>query len=343
MKNRIKSLIVIAVMILLIVSLVDIYLKAKRKKEDQIAFEKGKIADKETYQIKRENNKYVIQSSKLKDKTLQHIFYDNTSVYLYYDNEEKATLLKYNVEANKVIMIYEDSLEAHGGMEKIGKYYKIGNAIYNSKFKKIKDYPVLEDGELLYPNLKNTLIKTEEGVFIKDLANNERKEVIQNTDSKIYSPYNIKSDWEYILLNKEEENKNYIVVLNKENEVINTFDNNKEEIKKSFLLLDDVPYLLETNEKDSKLSYKIYNAKTLDLTYKSSTKLDHYLFDDTKFLSNDQSGNLKLIDYVTKEEKVLIKKENKMPIAKDFILASDGYSLVLTLKDRDNEFYIFYL
>ena len=308
MKNRIKSLIVIAVMILLIVSLVDIYLKAKRKKEDQIAFEKGKIADKETYQIKRENNKYVIQSSKLKDKTLQHIFYDNTSVYLYYDNEEKATLLKYNVEANKVIMIYEDSLEAHGGMEKIGKYYKIGNAIYNSKFKKIKDYPVLEDGELLYPNLKNTLIKTEEGVFIKDLANNERKEVIQNTDSKIYSPYNIKSDGEYILLNKEEENKNYIVVLNKENEVINT-----------------------------------YNAKTLDLTYKSSTKLDHYLFDDTKFLSNDQSGNLKLIDYVTKEEKVLIKKENKMPIAKDFILASDGYSLVLTLKDRDNEFYIFYL
>lgn len=343
MKKRIKYSIILVIILILVVGLIDVFQKAKKKKEDQIAFEKDKIASKETYHIKRSNNKYTIESSKLEDKTLQNIDYDNTSVYLYYDNEDKATLLKYNIEENKIVVIKEDSPEAHGGMQKIGSYYKIGNTIYNSKFKKIKDYPTLEENELLFPNLKNTLKKTENGVAIKNLETNEEKEIIKNEENKIYSPYNIKNDGKYILLNKEEENKNYIVVLDQENKVLNTFDNSKEDLKKSFLLLDDVPYLLETDEKEDKKLYKIYNTQNMELTYKSSKSLTNYLFNDTKFICNDKDGNLKLMDYVTKEEKNLIQKTKKTPIANNFILASDGYSLVVTLKDKNNEFYIFYL
>lgn len=343
MKKRIKYSVILAIILILVISLIDIFQKAKKKKEDQLAFEKDKIASKEKYQIKRENNKYIIQSAKLEDKTLKNIDYDNTSVYLYYDNEEKATLLKYNIEENKIVVIQEDSTEAHGGMQKIGSYYKIGNTIYNSKFKKIKEYPTLEENELLFPNLKETLKKTENGVIIKNLETNEEKEIIKNEENKIYSPYSIKNDGKYILLNKKEEDKNYIVVLDHQNNILNTFDNNKEDLNKSFLLLDGVPYLLETNEKEEKKSYKIYNTQNMERIYKSSKDLTNYLFNDTKFLANTTAGDLKLMDYVTKEEKILIQKKKKTPIANNFILASDGYSLVVTLKDQNDEFYIFYL
>lgn len=344
MKKRIKYLIMIIILFILIISLIDVFLEAKRKKDAQLAFEKDKIASKEVYKINRDNNKYTVKSSKLQDKVLSNIFYDNVSVYLYYDNEEKATLLKYNVEDNKIVVIYEDSVEAHGGIKKIGNYYKIGNTIYNSKFKKLRDYPSLQENELLFPDLKRTLIKTDNGVAIKDLKTNEEKEVIKNEENITYSPYNIKSDGKYILLTKEEEDKKYIVVLNEENVVLNTFDINKEDLNKTFILLDDVPYLLEKDEQEDNLTYKIYNAKNLELTYKSSNSLTNYLFDDTKFICNDKNGNLKLMDYVTKEEKILLKKEKKdEPIAENFILASDGYSLLLTLKNKNNEFYIFYL
>ncbi len=343
MKKRIKYSIIIVILLILIISSIDIFQKAKKKKEDQLAFEKDKIASKEAYHIRRNNNKYIIKSSKLEDKTLQNIDYDNTSVYLYYDNKEKATLLKYNIEENKVVVIKEDSADSHGGMQKIGAYYKIGNSIYDSKFKKIKDYPTLEENELLFPNLKETLKKTENGVVIKDLETKEEKELIKNEEGKIYSPYHIKNDGKYLLLNKEEENKKSIVALDRAGKVLNTFDYDQENRIKSFLLLDDVPYLLETSEKEEKKAYKIYNTQNMDLTYKSPKLLTNYLFDDTKLICNDQDGNLKLMDYVTKEEKILMPKKKKTPVANQFILASDGYSLLVTLKDQNNEFYIFYL
>lgn len=343
MKKRIKYLIMIIILFILIIGLIDVFLKAKKKKDAQLAFEKDKIASKEIYKIDRNNNKYTIKGRKIENKTLTNIFYDNVSVYLYYDDNEKATLLKYNVESNKIVVIYEDSPEIHGGITKIGNYYKIGNTIYNSKFKKIRDYPIIGENELLFPDLKKVLIKTDNGVAIKDLKTNEEHEIIQNEEKIIYSPYNIKSDGKYILLNKEETKKS-LVILNEEYEIINTIDNNKDEETKEFSLLDDVPYLLEKNNNEEKITYKIYNAKTLEQIYKSSNNLKNYLFDDTKFICNDKSGNLKLIDYVTKEEKPLLKSEkNNEFIAKKFILASDGYSLLLTLQNKNNEFYIFYL
>lgn len=343
MKKRIKYSIIIVILLVVTISLIDIFQKAKKKKEDQLAFEKDKIASKEIYRIKRDNNKYKVQSSKLKDKTLQNIEYDNTSVYLYYDNNEKATLLKYNIEENKVVVIKEDSSSAHGGMQRIGVYYRIGNHIYNSKFKKIKDYPALEEQELLFPNLKETLKKTENGVVIRNLETNDEKEIIKNEEGKLYSPVHIKNDGKHFLLSREDENKKEIVVFDKEGKVLNTFDYDQDNQIKSFLLLDDVPYLLEISEKEEKKSYKIYNTQNMDLTYKSSKSLSNFLFNDTKLICNDQEGNLKLIDYVTKEEKILIQKKKKTPIANKFILASDRYSLLVTLQDQNNEFYIFYL
>ncbi|MCI8547337.1 MAG: hypothetical protein HFJ38_00460, partial [Bacilli bacterium] len=58
---------------------------------------------------------------------------------------------------------------------------------------------------------------------------------------------------------------------------------------------------------------------------------------------NDKDGNIRLVDYITKEEKKLFIKEKKKVLVDEFILSSDDFSLVVRLKDSDFTFYIFYL
>lgn len=351
MKKRIKYAILLSALLGLIVIISSSMLKAKEKKEKELAFDRNKIDKKEIYSIKRVNNKYTIKSERLKNKKLSSIFYDDTNVYLYYDGEEKATLLKYNIEKGKVIILYEDSKELHGGMTKIGSHYKLGNKVFNSNFKKIKDYPDIKDNELIFPSLDKILYKTDTGISIRDLKSEEEKEIITNKDNEIYDIYSIKNDGKYILLSKTTDSKKEIIVLNSKYKIINSYlvedlrnneENKDKKENKTYTLLDDVPYLLEETEDENKKNYKIYNANNKELIYKSSkNKYKNYIFNNTKFICNDEDDNIKLVDYVTKEEKILLNKNKK--IVKDFILASDNYSLIMHLLNDDFTFYIFYL
>ncbi len=351
MKKRIKYAILLSAFIGLIVIISSTILKAKEEKERELAFDKNKIDKKEIYSIKRVNNKYTIKSDKLKNKKLENIFYDDTNVYLYYDGEEKATLLKYNIEKGKVIILYEESEELHGGMTKIGSYYKLGNKIFNSKFKKTMDYPDIKDNELIFPSLDKVLYKTDTGISVKDLKTKEDKEIITNKENEIYDVYSIKNDGKYILISKTTDSKKEIVVLNNKYKIINSYlieniknkeENNDKNKIKTYSLLDDVPYLLEKTEEEDKKDYKIYNANNKELIYKSSKdKYKNYIFNNTKFICNDESDDIKLVDYVTKEEKILLNK--KKNIVQNFILASDNYSLVMHFLNENFTFYIFYL
>lgn len=344
MKKRIKYLIIILFLLLIIGVSVNALLTAKEKKEKELALEKDKVDKKEDYLITRVNNKYTVKSAKLKDKSFVNIFYDDVNVYLYYDGDSKATLLKYNIEKKKVIILYEDSEDIHGGFSKIGKYYKLGNTIFDKKFKKIREYPSVSEGEYILPSLDKVLFKTESGITEKDLKTEEEHEVITNSDGYFYDIYDIKSDGKYFLFKKEKEGKRELVLLNEDYEVINTLLMMEEKEKRiSYTLLDGVPYLLIKEEENSNTTYKVIDAKTKSVVYKSKKDFNNYIFFDTKFVCNDKDGNVKLMDYVTKEEKTLLNKEKKNILVDEFVLASDNFSLVLHLKEEDFTFYIFYL
>lgn len=343
MKKRVKYLVIFAILIISIYGLVDIFTKAKVKKDEELALEKNKVAKKEVYSIKRVNNKYKVNSSKLGEKKLTNLLYDNVNIYLYYEDEKDATLLKYNIESSKVVVLFENDPQIRGGIQKIGKYYKIGNSIYNKKFEKIMEYPSLAEGELLLPNLKNKLVKSDIGISLKSLETDEEKQVVNNSEEIVYTLNSINNDGSYILLNKQEKDKNYIAVMDSNYNEINTFENKPEDDAKSYKLLKDTPYLLEETIKDDEKTYKIYDIKTAELIYKSADQCNNYYFYNTKFVCNDNDGNIKLMDYVTKEEKVLLSKGKKDKIPEMFILASDNYSVVLKLENETNEFYVFYL
>lgn len=340
MKKRIKLLILVGIILIILVGVINAIAKAKERKEEEVAFEKDKIVKDEAYQIKRENNKYTIKGEKLIDKELKGIEYDDTNVYLYYDNDKVATLLKYNIEEQKIVVLYEDNEKIHGGITKIGSYYQLGNEIVDNKFKKVMDELVLEENEFLFPNLKQTLRKTDTGVEIKTIETEEEKEVISNTESVTYAPYAIQNNGKYMLLLKTTEEKEEMVVADQKGKIINSFDQAQE---KSYQLLDDVPYLLEKNQKDQETSYRIYDTKTKEIIYQTNSNSTNHLFDDTKLICTDKDGNIRLMDYVTKEEKVLLENVQEKLIPATFHLASDKYSLVMTLENKKNQFFIFYL
>ena len=98
-----------------------------------------------------------------------------------------------------------------------------------------------------------------------------------------------------------------------------------------------------SSDLDEKINYKIQDTKTKDIVYKSIKDYENYIFSNTKFVCNDKDGNIRLVDYITKEEKKLFIKEKKKVLVDEFILSSDDFSLVVRLKDSDFTFYIFYL
>ena len=342
MKNRIKYLIIISVLLFMVFGIVNAFIEARDKKLEEIKREQDKVALKDQYIIKRQNNKYTISSKRLEGKTLSNIYYDSYNVYLYYDSEENATLLKYNIEESKVVVLFENSTEIHGGFKKIGKFFKLGNGIYNKKFQKVMDYPQINDGELLFPNLKEKLVRRDNSIYIINIETNEEKLIVSDIDEEKYYIYSIKNDGKYFMLKRIVDNREYLSTYNKKGELLNTINStdDSDSISIEYNLLDDVPYLLKTINNNDEIAYKIYNANNNDLVYTSDNKYMNYKFDDTKFVANTSDNNIILMDYVTGENKVLLQNKNKV---NKFILADDFYSLLLTFDNNDKVFYIFYL
>lgn len=343
MRKRVKYLLVLGIIVLVMVEKVNLSLKEKERLETEISLDEKEKSLTSEYSIKRKNNQYTVIGSKLEKKKLTGIFYDDVNVYLYYEGDNVATFLRYNIESSKIKVIFEDSSDIYGGASKIGNYYKLGNVIYNDKFKKVMDYPVLQENELLFPDCTRKLVKTDTGVKVIHLDTLEEDEVIAN-EKDSYSPYFISLDGEYFLLKRDKDDKSYLVVFDSNYDVINTFDYSSLEDKKYFLL-GDKPYLVFMVTKDLKTTYRIYDTRTKEEIYRSKKISKPYQFDFTKFVFLDSDLNIKLMDYVTSEEKILINySDSKKDISpKKMILASDGYSVLLTLDGMDNVFYIFYL
>lgn len=339
MKNRIKYIIIILVIIIIAFVTTNSFINAKNEKNEQQKLENNKVAKDTSYNIERENNKYTLTSSKLEDKTLNDIYYDSLNVYLYYEDENNATLLKYNIEEKKVIVLFENDESIKGGLKRLGKYFILGNTIYDKNFKEIKEYNV-NKSEFLFPNLKKVLFKENDTIYLKNTENSELIELLKDSENETYTPLGIKNDGKYYLIEKEENNKKSILIYDKKNELINTFDKKKD--TNTYTLLDDIPYLLETDDDN----YKIYNVSNKEEVFNSKdSDLENYYFDNTTYVANDKEKNIKLIDYTTGEERVLLDNTiaKKKKTARFYILADDKYSLLLTLKDTNKEFYIFYL
>ena len=339
MKNRVKYIVIILFIIMLVFVITNSFISAKNEKTERKKLESDKVARKTNYSIKRENNKYTLKSNKLGDKTLNDIYYDSLNVYLYYEDEANATLLKYNIEEKTVIVLFENDESIKGGLKRLGKYFILGNTIYDKFFKEVKTYDV-NDGEFLFPNLKKVLLKENDTIYLKNTENSELTELLKDSENETYTPLGVKNDGKYYLIEKSEADKKSILIYDKKNELINSFDKKKD--TNTYTLLDDIPYLLETDDDN----YNIYDVKEKTEVLNSNDKdLENYYFDNTTYVASDKDKNIKLIDYTTEEERVLLDStatKNKKT-ARKFILADDKYSLLLVLNDTNKEFYIFYL
>lgn len=342
-----KFKIIILILVIAIVALgsVNIFLDAKSNKEKEQKLDKNKIAKKDDYEIVRDNNKYTLKTNKLDDKKLKNIFYDDKNVYLYYDGDMNATLLKYNIKSEKVVILYENDETIHNDFQKIGNYYKLGNKIFDSNFKQVMDYPSIDEGGFLLPNLENELISKDGNLVIRNIETGEENVAIEKKDNELYSPYSIKTDGKYILAKKSVDDKSNIVVLDHDYNIINILNKDKDTDNKSYALLDDVPYLLEAITKDDDLSYNIYNARDMNVVYQSvdNKSYSNYIFKNTKYVCNDKKGNIILADYISNEVRTLVNKGKKDIIPSGFLMSSDNFSLVMTLLNDDLSFYVFYL
>ena len=341
MKNRVKYIVIILLILTLVFVITNSFISAKNEKAERKKLESDKVAKETNYSIKRENNKYTLKSTKLENKTLNDIYYDSLNVYLYYEDEENATLLKYNIEEKKTVVLFENDENIKGGLKRLGKYFILGNTIYDKFFKEVKTYDINE-GEFLFPNLKKILLKENDTIYIKNIDSDEKTEILKDKDNEAYTILGIKNDGKYYLIEKKEpeNDEKSILIYDNKNKLINTFDKKKD--TNTYTLLDDIPYLLEKDDNN----YKIYNVRDKEEILDSKDQdLENYYFDNTTYVANDKDKNIKLVDYTTGEERILLDNnitKNKK-IARKFILADDKYSLLLLLNDTNKEFYIFYL
>lgn len=345
MSKRFKIIVLILMLVILVSGSINIFLDAKHNKEKEQKIDENKIATKEDYEIIRNNNKYTLKTNKLADKKLKKIFYDDRNVYLYYDGEDNATLLKYNIKNNKVVILYENDKTIHNDFKKIGNYYKLGNKIFDSNFKQIMDYPVIDEGGLLLPNLENELVSKDGNLVVRNIKNKTENVVLEKKENDSYSPYSIKTDGKYILAVKTVNEEQYLVVLDHDYNVINVFNDDRNIYSKNYTLLDDVPYLLESVGSDNNIIYNIYNARDMSVVYKSVDDKDcfNFIFENTKYVCNDKKGNIILTDYISKEVRTLVNRDKKVIAPSNFLMSSDSFSLVLTLNNDDMSFYVFYL
>lgn len=343
-KKKFKNIAILLIFIIFICGCINIFIDAFKEKEEEQKIDKDKIATKSDYLVVRDNNKYTLKTSKLKDKKLSKLFYDDKNIYLYYDGKDDATLIKYNVKTSRVVILYENDSSIHNGFDKIGNYYRLGNKLFDDNFKEIGDFPPLLDGSLLLPDLKSSLVEQDGNLVIKDIDSDNYKVVLEKKEDEFYTPYFVRSDGEYILVLKSVNDKKYLVLLDKTYNIINNIDIT-DYGDDTYSLLDDVPYLLIKDVKDQDTEYRIINPRLMSLVYDSSTDKDfsNFIFYNTKYVCMDKDNRVIFTDYVTKENRVLINGVKKGSVVNNFLMSSDNFSLVLTLSNDDMSFYVFYL
>ena len=247
MNKKIKILILLFLLGIVCGSIVTVYKNYKKEKVRN--GEDNGVVSKDKYKIIRKNNKYTLtsDSSSFDKKELSDVFYDDKNVFLYLEGENISTLLKYNVEKNKVKVLYEDSEQISGGIVDFGNYHIINNIVYDSNFKKVSDFIEVSDNELLFPNLKYKLVKTDTGIIKKSIDDDKEEEYIRNIDGITYDLYLISNDGKTVLLKRKSDEKIDLVYLDNEGEV------NKVDIdfdtENDYRLLTD-KYLLEQKKEN---------------------------------------------------------------------------------------------
>lgn len=341
MKKRIKYILIISFLLFLVFGIINAYMNARDRELEIERRDKEKEDKKNSYVIKRDSNLYTLKSEKLIGKSLKNIFYDGVCVYMLYTDSNSGTLLKYNVSDKEVVVIFENDIELKNGIDKFGKYYKIGNKLYDSNFEKNIIYPLVNDGENLYIDLKRTYYTREDGVYERDLETNNETAIALNSDNIKYSLYKITNNG-YILLIREENDKKYIDVFDSNSNELSEYEMDKDKDETFDVIYDK--YLLKVSKNDNKILYKIYDISNSSNIYTSTSDIDHLLFQSTKFVAN-KDGDIVLNDYINEEERVLISKNNNKArwFPKTFIMADDNYSLLLMLDNNDRKFYLIYL
>ena len=346
MKKSLKLVVILFLMMIFVGAAVSVY---KNYKEDKKKEEGLEVINVDNYKVKRSGNQYTLidKENRLKDKEITNIFYDNKNIYLYLKDENEASILKYNVDKNKVSVIMENNKDIKGDITKIGKNYKINNTLYDNNFKKVEQYPTVSDSELLYPDLKSKLVKKDDGVYKVDLTTNEEVKLVDNKEES-YIPYLISNDGKTIIVKNIKDNINELYYVKDTDElekiVVKGYELKDDETVSSSYELLDKEYLLEiiTNSDDVK-TYNVYNVTTKQKIYTSDKKCNNYVFLGTVVVYNDSEGNIVYKNYVTEESKILLNKEDKSLVPDKFRLSTDNYSIVLTVNQKERMFYIFYL
>lgn len=341
MKKRIKYILIISFLLFLVFGIVNSYMNARDRELEIERRDKEKEDKRNSYIITRDNNLYTLKSAMLVGKNLKNIFYDGVCVYMLYTDSLSGTLLKYSASEKETVVIFENNPLLKDGIIKIGNYYKIGDRLYDSNFEKSIDYPTVNEGEVLYPDLSKVYYNREDGVYERELDTNSETAIAINNDTSKYSLYKI-TDNGYVLLNREENDKKYIDVLDKDSNTLSEYETLKDKDESFDIIYDK--YLLKTTNSDSRTLYKIYDITNSSNIYTSSSDNDHLLFQNTKFVAN-KNGDIILNDYINSEERVLISHNTNKArwFPKTFILASDNYSLLLMLDNNDRKFYLIYL
>lgn len=305
------------------------YQKQKKQKQEETHFD-----SKDNYTVKRKSNRYTIESTNpsFYDKEIKDFFYDDKNIYLYLTDEKEATILKYNIENNKVIVLYEDNSELLGGINKIGNKYIINNKIYNKNFKEIGDYVSPLENEKYFPDMNIKLIKNDDEIISKNIETGEEVRLLENTNG-MYDLFSISDSGKTIILKKKDDGKESLAYLDgKDVKDININYNSSND----YTLLND-QYLLEKNS-ESDSTYKVFEIATGNNVFKSD-KSD-YIFSDNHLMSSKKNNDIYIMNYETQEERVVI--NSKKSIFK-FICSSDSYSLVMSFVGDKSSFYIIYL
>ena len=334
MNKKIKILILLFLLGIACGSIVTVYRNYKKEK-----FKNGEdteIISKDKYKVIRKSNKYTLisNSSSFKERELSDIFYDDKNVFLYLDGGDVATLLKYNIEENKVKVLYEDSEQISGGIVNFGNYYIIKDTVYNSSFKKVSKFVDTSDNELLFPNLKYKLVKTDTGIIKRRIVDDKEEEYIRNIDGITYDLYLISNDGETVLLKRKSDEKIDLVYLDNEGEV------NKVDIdfdtENDYRLLTD-KYLLEQKKENEIIKSSIYDITTGNSILTSD---NNSIYSGVNLVYKDDENSVILQNYVTQEEREIFNSRKEV---NKFICSSDSFSLLLQFMNDKKSFYIIYL
>ena len=308
-------------------------------------YQKEKKQELEKYKIVKNIHKYSVNSTKLDNMKLKNIFVIKNYIFLHYTGNG-GTLLRLDVENNKVKVLFENDNEKTSNVKRFGSYYVLNNKLYKTNGEELERDEI--EGadfskEYLSFNLKYKLIRTDKGILRVDFEKESSLNVLLDKDGYYYYPEEISFDSSYYLVNRtKEKNKldksDILIVRASDNKIINILEY-KENITYDFLRANNI---LKTEIKDN---YVKYSSLKLDKSVITETKkYKDCLHDDDRLLCKDKKDNLVLFNPTTEEfKKLLSKKElNKEGLIDNFIMSDDEYSLIIHFKDK-NEFYLYYL